>query len=100
MAYNDFYENDPNWIAAKEAEPRSECAACHAPIFTDKEGFTHKGIARLQRGAIEIVDSDGEMTSDDPSREDIKFEYYLCERCWLEDEDLCRFFNKIGLRVR
>lgn len=94
------YDNDPDWLTIREEQSRAACACCKRPIFTDKDGYTHKGTARLQRGSFAIPDRSGEWSTNPHDNENIKCELYICEECWLTNSDLCAFFNRIGFRVR
>lgn len=47
--------------------------------------------ARIERGDFDLTDR---------ANDNIKFDLFICQKCFLEDEDLCRFFNRLGRRVR
>ena len=68
------------------------CQVCKAEI-PNKDGMQLDRCARIERGDFGFND-DGEV------EDNIKFSIYICSNCYLNDEDLCRFFNKLGLRVR
>lgn len=72
--------------------PGLKCSVCDKFIQIH-DGFTER-CARIERGHFSF--------SDDTIRdqENIKFDLYLCQECFLKDEDLCRFFNRLGHRVR
>jgi len=75
--------------------PEIKCIVCEKPIYFDESGFLGR-CARITRGDFRF-DADGEYIPED---ENIKFERFICSKCFLEDQDLCRFFNKLDLRVR
>lgn len=68
------------------------CEVCKAPLL-DEDNNGH--FVRIQRGYFS-VDLEGNI-EEDPR---IKFEMLVCSKCYLEDQDLCRFFNKLNLRLR
>ena len=80
---------------------KCECCEAELPV---SHGVTEQ-CCRISRGYFEVegdvsddeyFEAEGEVSDD----EYIKAELFLCTKCYLEDEDLCRFFNKIGWRVR
>lgn len=73
-----------------------DCCACGADIPVTA-GSTEK-CAKISRGNFAIPDRAGRIPDD--VTDNIKFDRYVCLKCFLEDEDLCRFFNKLELRVR
>lgn len=73
------------------------CMICNAEAVIIA-GTSGKGWARLQRGALTAITTDGVV--DYMEREDIKFERHICPECWLTDKDLCAFFNRHDLRMR
>jgi hypothetical protein len=75
--------------------PEIDCECCGKRIYYDESGFLGR-CARITRGDFRFH-ADGEY---DAEHENVKFERFICSRCFLEDPDLCAFFNKIGLRVR
>lgn len=54
-------------------------------------------IAAFVRGYAAIVENDGQTSC---VLNNIKFSRMICTKCFLTDEDLCRFFNKLDLQVR
>ena len=70
-----------------------QCAGCQKDIEVS-EGVTEQ-CARIDRGTFNTMEDPGNLVQDY-----IKFRIYICKKCFLEDPDLCRFFNKIGCRVR
>jgi hypothetical protein len=61
-----------------------ECPVCGAELNPEESMC-----CRIQRGYFNDLDGDY-----------IKADTYICMDCYLKDEDLCRFFNKIGRTVR
>ena len=61
------------------------CALCKAKV-----NFTEQKVVRIQRGWF-----DPEGVNDN-----IKYGISLCVTCFLNDPDLCAFFNKIGDNIR
>jgi|LUMF01.1.fsa_nt_gb hypothetical protein len=58
-------------------------------------------VAFVGRGKAEVCPNEDDHGNSDVCLVDnIKFLRMICETCFLEDGDLCRFFNKLGLRVR
>lgn len=47
--------------------------------------------ARIERGDFDL---------ENRSNDNVKFDLFICQTCYLEDGDLCRFFNRLGRRVR
>ena len=66
------------------------CRCCHREIKIDDEILER--CVRIERGDFYW----GDHREDD----NIKCDIFICKTCYLEDEDLCRFFNRIGMRVR
>lgn len=75
-----------------EARTAIQCASCGADIAVS-DGSTER-CCRIERGCFRFSE-DSERSEDY-----IKFGRYICQKCFLEDPDLCRFFNRIGCRVR
>ena len=42
----------------------------------------------------------GDFDNEDRNNDNIKYDCYICSKCYLTDKDLCAFFNKIGDRIR
>lgn len=72
-----------------------ECASCKATIYNDEGGVLDR-CARIQRGDF-VFYGDGD---EDFDKQNVKYERFICTKCFLEDPDLCAFFNRIGDRVR
>lgn len=70
------------------------CCVCKRAIRRDEDGFLER-CARISRGDFRFEDD-----HEDHDASNIKFERFVCEKCFLEDEDLCRFFNKLGMNIR
>ena len=68
-----------------------KCEVCKKEIG---EGERH---ARIERGNFAATDEDNDA---DRNKDHIKFGIHICQSCFLSDEDLCRFFNKLGHRIR
>lgn len=69
------------------------CTICKAPLL-DKDQF---GIfAEIRRAKFQMDEEANEI----PEETSVKFNRFICEPCYLNDPDLCRFMNKIGCRVR
>lgn len=82
------------------------CACCNEPIplykWEDGVLYTGKDTARISRGKMPLPEN-GEFAGQPyppPDGEDIKFERFICSKCFMTDPDLCAFFNKIGCQVR
>jgi hypothetical protein len=65
------------------------CDSCGGAIQV-KDGLVDR-CCRIERGDFDL---------EDRSRDNIKADVWLCSKCYLEDEALCGFFNRIGRRVR
>jgi len=75
-----------------EAKPQPiNCEVCNKPLLTDDDNCH---FAEIRRGYFE-EQSDGEIEV-----ERIKASFYICLDCYFNDSDLCKFFNKIGWRIR
>ena len=83
------------------------CCSCKK-VITGKED-EHATVAFVGRGRYldnlggEIDDPDEYGIEEDQPvvvMNNTKFLRAICEACFLEDPDLCRFFNRIGLRSR
>lgn len=72
-----------------------QCAVCETPIPVNN-GFTDR-CARVERGDFRFPDDDSEP---DRREDNIKFDRYICSKCFLEDPDLCAFFNKIAGAIK
>jgi len=96
-AFADRVKGNQEYLDSLEEEPRLHCASCGQGIWVDVFGQTDKTIGRLTRGSFSLG-----KDHEDPeaSKDYIKFERHICSSCWLTDPDLCRFFNRIGCRVR
>ena len=70
-----------------------QCAACQKEIEVS-EGVTEQ-CARIERGFFDAGEDSPGLYKDR-----VKFSLYLCKKCFLEDPDLCRFFNRINCGVR
>ncbi len=68
-----------------------QCTKCGAELV---DGNGDGRFAEIRRGRVSLS-ADYEDT-----KWDVKFSRYFCEKCFLEDPDLCAFFNKLGLRIR
>jgi len=76
-----------------------ECASCKSTIHNDESGFLDRCV-RITRGDFRFnVARDGAMEHV-PEDDNVKYERFICQKCFLEDPDLCAFFNRIGDRVR
>lgn len=80
------------------------CIVCQRAIcwtiYPDGTAITER-CAEIRRGDFAYdVDSHGEIESDNAKQTNIKFDRSICAKCFMEDENLCRFFNKLGLLVR
>jgi len=71
---------------AKEMSETITCALCKTKV-----NFLEHKVVRIQRGWF---------NADDENLNNIKYERFLCVPCFLNDEDLCGFFNKIGDNIR
>jgi hypothetical protein len=65
------------------------CDSCGGVIQV-KDGLVDR-CCRIERGDFDL---------EDRSRDNIKADVWLCSKCYLEDESLCGFFNRIGRMVR
>lgn len=94
LNFDSILENAQRRLAHRtpaEGEVQRYCAVCNAPLLD----HDHFGMfAQLRRAKFQF-DDEGEV-----DEVNVKAELDVCERCWLEDPDLCRFFNKIGWRMR
>lgn len=78
------------------ADPTLVCCVCHKPIKVT-DGQTEM-CARIERGSFVIpteANPDADRTEDH-----VHYDTFICKSCFLNDPDLCRFFNKIGDRIR
>lgn len=80
----------------------SECVCCGRELQCTEPDKGAEMIAVVARGYAEVCPNE-----DSPSQNvcvldghSIKFSRMICGKCFLEDEDLCRFFNKLNLRIR
>lgn len=100
------------WVLPDRSEPKTnlvedreeyqviKCAACNADVPITN-GTTEESTAQIERGYLAAQNRRGTLTAEElAQRENIKFGIYVCHKCFMEDPDLCRFFNKIGFRVR
>lgn len=81
-----------------ELELKMECSVCKKKYPLDKNLHIH--FVRIQRGHFIFAIEDNEIGGVKEKDSNIKAELWLCEDCYLKDPDLCRFFNKIGWRIR
>lgn len=69
-----------------------KCQVCNADFeWPENDSIM---MARIQRGWF---NRDGDNGIEESN---IKAEFWICTKCYLEHPFLCQFFNSIGLRVR
>lgn len=68
-----------------------KCEVCDKPLLTDDDNCH---FAEINRGYYK-EDDDGDVVC-----ERTKARFFICHDCYLNDLDLCRFFNKLGWRIR
>lgn len=68
-----------------------KCEVCKRLLI--EEGGQLERCARIERGDFNVDD-------EDRFRDNVKFSIYICGKCFLEDQDMCAFMNKIGHRIR
>lgn len=65
------------------------CDVCGS-VINQTDGILDR-CARIERGDFDLRDR---------TNDNIKADTFICQKCYLEDRDLCAFFNRIGRRVR
>lgn len=90
----------PESIDIKKNIPSNslECACCKRLIAL-LNGVSENCV-RISRGRLALVIHNNEIKIEDQDNDRINFERHLCFKCFMEDPDLCRFFNKLNLQVR
>jgi len=72
-----------------------ECCKCGSNCSA------HNTVGFVGRGRwvpSEIDESEGETPGIEMNN--VKFLRAICEECFMQDNDLCRFFNKLGMQTR
>jgi len=87
--------------AAAEFQP-IECCSCGKVAALDENGVTQdKTWVIVARGNLAAQDAAGlDSAGELADKENLKFSRHICGDCFLTDPDLCRFFNRCGLRIR
>jgi hypothetical protein len=90
---------DRSWLTINEGSLKPEtktiygnCQVCEEDFEWDENDSLH--FARIQRGWF-MRDDDGGIEENN-----IKAEFWIYRKCYLENPFLCQFFNSIGLRIR
>ena len=65
------------------------CEVCNV-VIPQVDGLLDR-CCRIERGDFDLTDR---------SNDNIKFDVFICQQCFMEDPTLCLFFNRIGMRVR
>ena len=76
-----------------------DCCACKKviPIDEDEQAY----FVHIRRGWFPMDVEKGGIEEEFREEEvHIKADMYICEECYLNDPDLCAFFNRIGRRIR
>jgi len=68
------------------------CEVCRTEIA--QFGTFSERCARVERGNFTV------SGDEDRNWDNVKFGIYICQRCFMEDSDLCAFFNKLDMRIR
>ena len=70
-----------------------KCLVCKKPLL-DTPDNNH--FAEIRRGYFK----EDEDEAGDIAMERIKANVFVCTDCYMNDPDLCQFFNKIGMNIR
>lgn len=78
----------------------ADCVVCGNEFKPTEPDGDAEMIACVLRGYAEVCPNEDSPDQTVCVLENIKFSRMICGKCFMEDEELCRFFNKLGLRVR
>ena len=80
-----------------EKKTLTECQNCNKPLIVE-DGCIHA--VRIQRAYFEISFDEEDAVTIDEDKTNVKCESWLCNDCYLKDDDLCRFFAKNDMVIR
>ena len=78
----------------------SDCVVCGRRYEPTEMDGPAEMIAVILRGYAEVCPNEDSPGQNVCVLENIKFSRMICGKCFLEDVDLCRFFNRLGLTIQ